>query len=147
MKSLVPCLVLLLFLSCSEPSPYGCYADLALENGKGDVSGRYFMHETSIRVGLDDGLEITASGEVCWDYEDNCSGPDPQGPYWGLYARIGEEGIPFSVGRSYSVNAARDSGTLYLMVPEGEDPYTCFEDVHADNYGHFFVTVTVTTAQ
>jgi Zn-dependent metalloprotease len=114
------------------------------------VPGNTRWLDAGVIVFVDDVITFTAHGIVVYDNKGNSSGPggtswtdthDKEDPLWekphaGLIGKIGEPGLPFFIGQTYTIKAG-SSGTLFL----GVNDYW-----YQGNSGEFTVTIQVSKA-
>lgn len=133
-------------VQCTDDIPFGCRTTMSIDlAGNGVVSSRFRRQDTGLEVVAGDEIEITASGEICLNSNATvCSGPqgETDGTF-GLWAQVGENDFPFFVGDYYR-RIASVGGSLYMVIPDGDDEYVCTESNYWDNSGSFDVTIKIT---
>ncbi len=129
-----------IFFGCngSYKAPEGSFV-----NGKGKVNPKYYMTPTAVFLKFGDNFTIKATGEVCWERNYNCTGADGNSKAWGLYGKIGEEGIIFKVGANFE-GVSREEGELFLIIPELDnlEYNNSKDDYYKDNMGFYDVEIT-----
>lgn len=148
-------LALLVQPSCAQGiDDYGCLDDQGFEsytegNHVGDVDCRHYLTSTGVKVKDGDILDVSASGECCWEDNYLCADPEGNSSAWGLYWMFRKDGddtaynfVKLGIGYHGEINFPDDSEyELFLVVPEMSDKERCYAEAYKTNEGGYDISI------